>query len=268
MKKLISLLKHALNEKEQLPFSVYSSVKEQCISNVSITKPLLIFILDGVKKLGEKPEIICPAGSFIFLSNKPTIDIRNIPRGREYFALVIEFELQDFDFFKSRPIKARQYCQGEINYSLEQTLQQFVEWSLFAPSDMWSVRRKEILQFMYYLGYEDISSMAEDSSISHRLCNIIRANLSEELNIDTLCQQLAMSESTLRRKLKSEGTSVQEIKSQTKLGYGLHLLQTTTDTIGIIANQCGYQSQSRFSDKFKLRFGLTPTAIRKTRMHD
>ena len=77
-----------------------------------------------------------------------------------------------------------------------------------------------------------------------------------------------MSESTLRRKLKAEGTSLQEIKDQSRLGLGLHLLQTTQDPITLIAEKCGYQSQSRFTNRFKGRFGLTPSELRKTKMED
>lgn len=75
-----------------------------------------------------------------------------------------------------------------------------------------------------------------------------------------------MSESTLRRKLKSELTSVQEIKDKTRQGLALHLLQTTQYSIGIIAEKCGYQSQSRFTERFKKHFGLTPSDLRKTKM--
>ena len=71
-----------------------------------------------------------------------------------------------------------------------------------------------------------------------------------------------------RRKLKSEGTSVQEIKDLARQSLGLHLLQTTRDTIGLIAETCGYQSQSRFIERFKKRFGLTPSELRNTKVAD
>jgi AraC-like DNA-binding protein len=77
-----------------------------------------------------------------------------------------------------------------------------------------------------------------------------------------------MSQSTLRRKLQVEGSSLQAIKDRVKLGYGLHLLQTTMEPVGIIAEKCGYYSQSRFTDRFKQLFGLTPTELRKTRVID
>ena len=105
-------------------------------------------------------------------------------------------------------------------------------------------------------------------SLSHQIHEIISENISGDWCVDRLATKLAMSESTLRRKLIAEGTSIQAVRDRTKLGYGLHLVQTTMEPVGRIAEHCGYQSQSRFTDKFKQLFGITPTELRKTRMHD
>lgn len=69
----------------------------------------------------------------------------------------------------------------------------------------------------------------------------------------------------LRRKLQAEGTNLQALKDQIRLGRGLHLLQTSFLSVGEIAFVSGFQSQSRFSEKFKARFGLTPSELRLTR---
>ncbi|MEH6457720.1 MAG: AraC family transcriptional regulator [Cocleimonas sp.] len=268
MKELIQLARTTLSQKAYLPFSVYSSVKEQYILNVPIVKPLLIFVLDGEKNLGEKSEIVCPSGSFIFLSNSSTIDMRNIPCGHEYFAILIEFDYEDFKQFEGEQLKAQQYLLGETNAILEKSLHQFIEWSLFAPEEIWSMRKQELLQVLSHLGYGVYSMAKKGSKFSHRLHDMISANLTQDLTIDVFCSQLGMSESTLRRRLKAEGSSLQEIKDKTKLGHGLHLIQTTNDPIGIIADKCGYHSQSRFTDRFKQCFGVTPSALRRTRMPD
>ncbi|MDX3775527.1 AraC family transcriptional regulator [Chromatiaceae bacterium AAb-1] len=268
MKNLALSVKQVLQEKDTLPFSVYSSVKEQHIFNVPVIKPLLICVLDGCKKIGRENEITCTAGNFIFLSNSPNVEMRNIPDGREYFALLIEFDFKDFACLSSRKTGKETFFQGRIDAMLQQTLRQFVEWSAFAPADMWSVRRQEILQLISHLGYEQVNAIAESLSLSHKLHNIISADIANDLNAAVLSSRLAMSESTLRRKLNTEGTSLQAIKDKAKLAHGLHLVQTSLEPIGRIAGQCGYQSQSRFTDKFKQLFGITPTELRKTKMHD
>ena len=108
----------------------------------------------------------------------------------------------------------------------------------------------------------------EPPSASHKLHTIVSKNIGKDLSLATLSSMLAMSESTLRRKLNKEGANFQTIKDKARLGYGLHLVQTSDAPIGRIAERCGYDSQSRFTDKFKQFFGVTPSELRKTKMHD
>jgi AraC-like DNA-binding protein len=269
MENLINTIKATMNEKQKLPFSVYSSVKEQCILNVPIVKPMLIVVLSGTKALGKNNEIICHAGDFIFLSDSPSINMRNIPDNEEYFALLIEFDYQDINRF-NKPVSfmQRNYCKGQTSLVLKQCLQQFIESAKWAPEPLWQTRKKEIIELLCLMGHQDILSMFANAKLSHQLHDIFYEHVSEDLTMGVICDKLAMSESTLRRKLKAEGTSIQAIKDQTRLGAGLHFLQTTQYSIGLIAEKCGYQSQSRFTDRFKSRFGLTPSDLRKTRLTD
>ncbi|MGS2718647.1 helix-turn-helix transcriptional regulator [Eionea flava] len=266
METLIETIRYVAASQQSLPFSVYTSVKEQHIVNVPIVKPLLICILSGNKKLGRQGEIICPFQSFVFLSNNPTIDMRNIPSDGEYFALLVEFEDSDFDCLPASVDNVvTPLIQGSINGVLENTLQQFVEWSATALPAMWHIRRQEILQVLFYLGYHQITSAYISSNISYRLHKLISQDITQKMGITQFASALAMSESTLRRKLHSEGLSFQSIKENVRLGHGLHLLQSSRISIGAVAEQCGYHSPSRFTQKFKQLFGVTPSELRKTR---
>ena len=212
MQDLILLLKQTTTQ-QPLPFSVYSSVKEQHLINVPVIKPLLICVLDGSKKLGPNNEISCPVNSFVFLSNTPTIHMRNIPERTEYFALVIEFEFEDFYCFSSRSIPTKPFFQGKIDLVFQQTLMQFVHWSAFAPPEMWPIRKQEILQMLDYLGYNHVRSVIRNDNLSHKLHEIISADPSQDITTEMLCSRLAMSEATLRRKLKAEGTPYKQSKT-------------------------------------------------------
>jgi len=268
MKNLIQSTKQLLETKQPLPFTVYTSVERQRIANVPIIKPMLVCVLDGYKKLGLSGEINCQAGNFIFLSGSQRLEIQNIPVNTEYLALIIEFDFDDFKCLKRQQSKAQKYFQGKIDLPLKTTLQQFVDWSALAPVEMWPVRRQEILQLLYHTGFKQVSSLAEALGVKQKLYSLMSANVADDLSAQSLASELAMSESTLRRKLQSEGTSFQEIKNNVKLGYGLHLVQTSHNPIGQIAEACGYQSQSRFTDKFKQLFGVTPSELRKTRLNE
>ncbi len=237
--------------------------------NAPIMKPLVILVLAGTKKLGQDGEMVCQTGSFLFLANSPTIDMRNIPDGNnEYCAILIEFDYSDFDQFNqikhARTSKSK-YFMGEIGSLLYKNVQQYIEWVACAPSEVWHFRKKELLQLFYQLGHEAVSGIAEHPSLSHQLHDIINSDISGNWTMDRLAAQLSISESTLRRKLASEGNNIQDIMNQARLGYALYLVQTTMEPIGRIAERCGYHSQSRFTTKFKKQFGIAPTELRKTR---
>ncbi|MFT4924412.1 MAG: hypothetical protein ACI8WB_000490 [Phenylobacterium sp.] len=89
MANLLSTIKNTLNEKREQPFSVYTSIKEQKSLNVPIKKQLLIVVLSGDKELGIDNELICHSGEFIFLCDSPSINMRNIPKGKEYFVTLM-----------------------------------------------------------------------------------------------------------------------------------------------------------------------------------
>ncbi len=268
MEDLHNTIKHAMTKQHEMPFSVYSSAHEQKLLNVPVTKPLLIFVLSGEKILGLTNELTCPAGNFIFLSDSAAINMRNIPIDNTYFALLIEFEYEDFGDLPANSENKPEYLIGKTTHVLENSLHQFVESTHWATTEVWSLRKKEILLLLYHLGHHDVLSMMGKPKISHKLHDLYQKQGFQQLTEQSICAQLAMSASTLRRKLNAEGTNLQQVKDRARLGLGLHLLQTTHYPIGLVAQKCGYQSQSRFTDRFKNHFGLTPSELKKTKLTD
>ena len=252
----------------KLPFSIFSSYKLQSLLNVPITKPVLIVVLGGVKELGADHGLVCHAGDFVFLSNSPAINMRNIPTDEMYYALLIEFDQKDIDGLYVNSDNKHDYLIGKTCQTLETCLTQFIESSAWASEEIISLRKREIILLLKELGHQQVLSLLGGSKLKDQVHTLFIQQGFSQLSVEDICENLAMSESTLRRKLKAEGSSVQDIKVQARLGLALHLLQTTTQSIGIIAEQCGYQSQSRFTDGFKQRFGLTPSELRKTKMTD
>lgn len=267
MRELIKLVKIYVNENRELPFSTYSAPKEQLIANVPIIKPLLIFILGGVKHLGPE-NTVCSAGTFVFLSNNQQVDMRNIPGDEDYLAVLIEFEYANFDQFKLKQKQKQKmnYFKGDINKLLEVALKQYIELSMLVSPEKLNFRKQELLQLIYLSGYKEVSAIAEPPNLSQKVYDVINQDITNNWGAEKLAAGLFMSESTLRRKLKIENTSVKEIRNRVRLGYGLHLIQTTIVDVGQISMRCGYLSQSTFTKQFKALFNMTPTALRKTRM--
>ena len=71
-------------------------------------------------------------------------------------------------------------------------------------------------------------------------------------------RELAVSEATLRRRLAEEGISFSAMLIEIRMHHAMMLLQTTHFSLSQIADACGYRAVSRFSMRFKSRFGFTP----------
>lgn len=267
MDDLTKILQKKTTARRDLPYSIYKSVADQRILNAPIMRPLLICVLSGRKELGTDKKSI-NAGEFVFLSNTSSIDMRNIAFEAEYLALLIEFDYQDFSSLQVNQTAPRRYFAGPITEVMVTTLTQFVEWAAIAPPQVWPLRRQELLHVIYHMGFEQVCSIVEPPSLTHRLEQLLNSDIKQDLGMSGVASSIAMSESTLRRKLASENSSFQAIKDRVKLSRGLHLLQSSALSIGQIAEECGYQSQSRFTGKFKSLFGLTPSELRKTKMRE
>jgi hypothetical protein len=225
MKKLILTAQNIQQLNRPLPFSICSSFKEQLICNVPVMKPSIIFVLDGTKEFGTKNTITCPAGNFLFLSKNTDVHIRNLPDRTGHFALILEFDSEDFNCFTTNKTSNEVYFQGQIGPSLEQTLQQFIEWSATTPSELWPLRRQEILQHIYHQGYHQIATVAKSLSLRQQIHNMITTDITSDWTAKNTTSQLSMSVSSLQRKLKTEATTLLDVKNKARLRHGLYLVQ-------------------------------------------
>ncbi|MBA5202155.1 helix-turn-helix transcriptional regulator [Pectobacterium aroidearum] len=95
---------------------------------------------------------------------------------------------------------------------------------------------------------------------------LLRALISEEPEYYWTAQsagrRLAMSEATLRRRLSAEQTRFEVLLLETRMQHAMMLVQTTSWSMQRLAEACGYKSSARFSERFKTRFGCSPTKIR------
>lgn len=75
-------------------------------------------------------------------------------------------------------------------------------------------------------------------------------------------RELAVSEATLRRRLAEEGVNFSNLLTEIRMHHAMMLLQTTNFSVSQIADACGYRAISRFSMRFKSRFGFAPNNVR------
>jgi AraC-like DNA-binding protein len=104
---------------------------------------------------------------------------------------------------------------------------------------------------------------AAAETLSAKIRRLIAADLANEWSAPTVAASLAMSESTMRRKLADENATLTEILSDARMSFALNLLQSTHHSVTQIAGDVGYKTLSHFAARFHRRFGFSPTAIRR-----
>lgn len=99
-------------------------------------------------------------------------------------------------------------------------------------------------------------------STRERVRLLLAAHPARAWRADDVAGQLAVSPATLRRRLAEESVGFRGILEEVRLGYGLAQVQGTRRPLKLIAADCGYASPSRFSARFRERFGVAPSTLR------
>ncbi|HSC80167.1 MAG TPA: helix-turn-helix transcriptional regulator [Chitinolyticbacter sp.] len=95
-----------------------------------------------------------------------------------------------------------------------------------------------------------------------RVLRHIGADPAADWKMTEVAGRLCLSEATLRRRLALEHTTFAATLADARMDRALYLVMKTPQPVQRIAEACGYTSPSRFTDAFRSRFGLTPTALR------
>lgn len=102
-----------------------------------------------------------------------------------------------------------------------------------------------------------------DSSNSHvaRVSKLIRANVAEEFpDFEWVASQLHTTTGTLRRRLREEGTSYQQLKDDLRRDTAIFNLNRGSMSIEDVAASVGFSEPTSFFRAFKRWTGVTPRA--------
>lgn len=99
-------------------------------------------------------------------------------------------------------------------------------------------------------------------SVTLQLRELLQKAPEQHWTVKEAGKRLAMSESTLRRRLSDEHSRFETLLLETRMMHAMFLLQTTSFTLQGVAEQCGYLSYARFAEQFKKRFSTPPSRVR------
>ena len=100
---------------------------------------------------------------------------------------------------------------------------------------------------------ESVLEIIRDTSIDYK----------SSVAAERVCKRLNASKTTLSRRLKDEGTSFKTVEQKVKLDESINLLKNTSASIGDIAFNLGFSTQSAFNRFFGDAMNITPLKFRK-----
>jgi AraC-like DNA-binding protein len=251
-------------------------IQALALRNLAIEHAVLIVVIRGVKLLCSAGIALnIKQGDAVLLAGGNSFDVTNIPpAGGCYEALWISCD----PAFASndRPLSDRLLAEVLVRPSVEKTAytigdipSAFISAIIGAAE---AIRDPDVSDDIVRHRFSEIRLWLRERGIPwpnfqvHTLSTKIRHKLAAAPNMEWttvgVAQDFAMSEATLRRRLAAEGTSLTALMVDVRMTYGLTLLQGTDKPIEQIAHASGYQSASRFSIRFRERFGFAPSEIR------
>ncbi|MEM8730421.1 MAG: AraC family transcriptional regulator [Pseudomonadota bacterium] len=257
-------------------FWINGCQQTQSLTQMDMSAPVLMFPIIGRKTITVDRHVYdTEPGEILVLPKGLRFDLENIPvPGRTRFLGVsLVFDQQTIDLF------SKVYADGMKDWHLTP------KWKAVGSDDMFSLiadwlahdrkyssdmvqtrlRLVEILLILARQGVAGNLLISRSDTLAERITQHLLTDLSRDWSVTDLTRTLAMSESTLRRRLRSENTGFREVLEDARLNQGVERVMSSDMPIGQIAFDCGYQSQSRFAERFRMRFSMSPTELRATR---
>jgi signal transduction histidine kinase/ligand-binding sensor domain-containing protein/AraC-like DNA-binding protein len=123
--------------------------------------------------------------------------------------------------------------------------------------------RKKFIQQSSFIPSEIIDNKLDEEFLNKLISRIENEPFSENIDVASLCREIAMSRSVLYRKIKMlTGNSIQEFVRLVKLRKASRMLIESSVPISEIAYCSGFTNTKHFSTAFKKLFGKTPSEYR------
>jgi AraC-like DNA-binding protein len=128
------------------------------------------------------------------------------------------------------------------------------------PDNLLRHRVAELVAAVAMAGFQP--PLERPRRLGERIRLLLSAQPAHEWRAEDVASRLALSEATLRRRLAEETTGFRDILEEVRLVHGLALVQGTDKPLKQVAVECGYASPSRFTARFRERFGTLPSDLR------
>ncbi|ABV86574.1 helix-turn-helix transcriptional regulator [Shewanella pealeana] len=253
--------------------------KSQPLRNVPVYTPSIIAVTSGVKALLWQGEtLVFDPNHWLLASSTQALTFVNEPYQSKFQSIQLSFlsppsewvlklhaksEISDSTFLSSPSLK--------VNDSLNFAFLQLIAMSEQSLSS--AVQQCYLDAFYLQLNEQGaLSRLFEGDflSLREKVSRYLSADPAANHTIDNTCSHFAMSQATFMRHLSKEGTSFRVILAEVRMLCAIGIMQSISARNAVplsqleLAIRCGYQSESRFSQRFKTQFGISLKQYMKT----
>ena len=124
-----------------------------------------------------------------------------------------------------------------------------------------------LVEFLSHAPQSLLTQFRTDNSVTAQIKRLLISayEASQVLTFEEVAEALSSTTHTLRRRLKEEGHSFQEIKDSVRRESAMVLLSSTSQSIQEVSDGLGFSEPAAFNRAFKKWVGLSPAAFRDTR---
>lgn len=243
---------------------------------ITVEQPTLILVEEGVKRV-RWPGGVCMAreGDALAIEAGEVVDVRAAPGpSGHHRALWISWGPEALDGLHNRaapggaaaaPVTLHPAIEADFRGSVLRAFEGLGEASAL-PAAIAANRLKEVLLWLEERGFR--FGPPRGQSLARQLRRAVSAEPAADWSMEAVAQRLATSASTLRRRLAEEGLGFRELLHDVRMTHALSLLQNTDAPVLSVALAVGYDSASRFSARFRSRFGFLPSDVRSRAKRD
>ncbi|CNJ59070.1 helix-turn-helix transcriptional regulator [Yersinia aldovae] len=244
---------------------------ELLLTSVYVEQPLLIMVNRGHKVIRwDNQECMIQAGEIVAVNSGQTINVINsLSDDGLFFSHQLRCDPCLIATFANHPASAglelipgvmpiRNLAPEFIN-TFGNTFKAISDNGNIPPT----IIRHRMLELLLWLAQRGVKFILNESNtLSEKVRRCLAIDPHKVWSASEVAEYMAMSEVVLRRKLAAENTLLRDLMIDVRMTSALRLLQGTDWPISLIASQVGYESSSRFAERFRKRFGFAPTAIR------
>ena len=234
---------------------------------VVVDQATLILVEEGRKRIRwSGGECVANSGEALSLRAGEVVDIANMPgRSGTYRALWICWCPE----LLARSSAAR--CHSSPRVAQHTALGEAFRASFYRafdglsdanglPASIATNRLQEVLLWLGERGFH--FPLPAPASLGQQVRRLLSADQSAAWSMEQVARETATSIPTLRRRLAAEEIAFRDLLQDVRMSHALSLLQSTDAPVLHVALASGYASASRFTARFRARFGYLPTDIR------